>query len=330
MDRLSTCVIGIDLGGTYIKGAALDLKGKILSEGKIDTEVAQGQARVLTNITRLIADLWKKSRVQSLAGVGLGVPGALDFKEGRIIQSPNFPGWDDFPIRSEVEKAVGVPVIIENDASAAAMGEHWVGAAQNLDNFLLITLGTGVGGGLVLGGKLWSGETGKGGEVGHMKITPDGPRCGCGSTGCLEVYASSTALVRMAQEEWRRAHGNVPAPADWTTSSGLAGAAERQDPLAEAVFRKMAYYLGIGITNVVNLLDIHHFILSGGVSNAFHLFEQPLRQEAARRAFGMTPEEALKRIEIRRALLGESAGMIGAGHLVHLASKGKPKVGSPL
>ncbi|MCG3112368.1 MAG: ROK family protein [Candidatus Manganitrophus sp. SB1] len=325
MDRLSTCVIGIDLGGTYIKGAALDLTGQILSEGKIATEVAQGQERVLNNVAGLIADLCKMSGGRSLAGVGLGVPGALDFKEGRIIESPNFPGWDNFPIRSRVEKAVGVPVVIENDASAAAMGERWVGAAQNVDNFLLITLGTGVGGGLVLGGKLWPGETGKAGEVGHMKITPDGPPCGCGSTGCLEVYASSTALVRMAQEEWRRVEGSAAPPAAWITSSGLADAAEQHHPIAEAVFRKMSYYLGIGIANVANLLDIHHFILSGGVSNAFHLFEEPLRQEVARRAFGMTPEEALKRIIIRRALLGESAGMIGAGHLVHLAAKNNGK-----
>ena len=313
------------MGGTYIKGAALDPKGKILSEGRIETEVAQGRARVLGNMARLVADLHEMSGAKSLIGVGLGVPGALDFKEGRIIQSPNFPGWDDFPICSTIEKEVGVPVMIENDANAAAMGERWVGAAQDLDHFLLITLGTGVGGGLVLGGKLWYGETGKGGEVGHMKITPDGPRCGCGSTGCLEVYASSPALVRMAAEEWNREHKNADAvpPMRWTTSSDLADAAEQHDPIAEAVFEKMARYLGVGIANVANLLDLNHFIISGGVSNAFHLFERPLRQEVARRVFGMTPEEALRRIEIRRALLVESAGMIGAGHLALLASEGK-------
>lgn len=324
MNTVNTCVIGIDLGGTYIKGAALDPTGKILSEGKIETEVIQGQKRVLTNVTRLIHDLWKMSRVKSLCGVGLGVPGALDFKKGQIIESPNFPGWNDFPIQSAVQKAVDVPVIIENDANAAAMGERWVGAAQNLDNFLLITLGTGVGGGLVLGGKLWYGETGKGGEVGHMKITADGPRCGCGSTGCLEVYASSPALVRIAKEEWSRAHrtGAVP-PMQWKTSSDLAEAAQRHDPVAEAVFGKMAHYLGIGIANVANLLDLNHFIISGGVSNAFHLFEQPLQQEVARYIFGMPPEEALRRIKIRRSLLGESAGMMGAAYLVLLASEGK-------
>lgn len=323
MNHLSTCVIGIDMGGTYIKGVALDPKGKILSEGRIETEVAQGHARVLKNVARLATDLHEMSAAESLAGVGLGVPGAVDFKEGRIIQSPNFPGWDDFPIRSAIEKEVGVPVIIENDANAAAMGERWVGAAQNLDDFLLITLGTGVGGGLVLGGKLWYGETGKAGEVGHMKITPDGPRCGCGSTGCLEVYASSPALVRMAAEEWNREYNNAaPAPPmRWKTSSDLADAAEQHDPVAEAVFAKMGGCLGIGIANVANLLDLNHFIISGGVSNAFRLFEQPLRQEVARRVFGMTPEEALKRIEIRRALLGENAGMFGAGQLALLAAQ---------
>src|SRR5579884_318856 len=323
MDAISSCIIGIDLGGTYIKGTALDPKGTLLAEGKIETEVVQGQKRVIANVSRLIADLWKMSRAPSLIGVGLGVPGALDFKEGRIIKSPNFPGWDNFPVRLEVEKAVGVPVVIENDANAAAMGERWAGAAQNLDHFLLITLGTGVGGGLVLGGKLWYGETGKGGEVGHMKITADGPLCGCGSTGCLEVYASSPALIRMAGEEWNRAYINAAPtpPIPWKTSSDLAEAAERQEPIAEVVFGKLAHYLGIGIANVANLLDINHFIISGGVSNAFHLFEQPLRKEVARRAFGMTPEQALKRIEIRRALLGESAGRMGAAYLALLASQ---------
>ncbi|MBI3804910.1 MAG: ROK family protein [Nitrospirae bacterium] len=320
----STFVIGIDLGGTFIKGATLDANGTVIFEGRLGTEVVEGRKRVLQNLAQLIGDLRKMSPGRSLVGVGLGIPGAIDFKEGRIIQSPNFPGWDGFPIRSAVEETVGVPVIVENDANAAAVGEGWVGAARTLENFLLITLGTGVGGGLVLGGKLWYGESGKAGEIGHMQITPDGPPCGCGSRGCLEVYASWPALVRMAKEEWSRLRENGTvdsAPPPWKSAFEVAEAAGRHDPIAKAAFAEMAYYLGIGIANVSNLLDLNYFILSGGVSNALPLFETALRQEVARRAFGMTEAEALKRIEIRQALLGESAGMIGAAYLALQATQ---------
>jgi glucokinase len=309
---MSEYVIGIDLGGTFIKGAAFDPTGKILSEEKAPTEVALGKDGVVQNIVGLISRL-KQKNPGRLAGVGLGVPGALDFKEGRIIQSPNFPGWEDVPIRAWVEKEVGAPVILENDANAAAMGERWVGAARDLDHFLLITLGTGVGGGLVLNGRLWRGVYGKAGEIGHMKITEDGPRCGCGNRGCLEVYASSKALVRMAKEQWKNKRKKTPFP--FMTSDKLAKGAEEGNPIARRAFEEMAAYLSIGIVNIVNLLDIDRFIIAGGVSNAFYLFEPSLRQEVADRVFGMDTKEALKRIEIRRALCGENAGMIGAGYL---------------
>lgn len=323
---MSKCVVGIDLGGTFIKGAVFDLSGKVLAEGKLQTEVPAGQARVIQNIVALVTELRQRCRNEVLAGVGLGVPGALDFKDGRVIQSPNFPGWENVPIRSWVQKELGVPVVIENDANAAAMGEMWVGAARRLDHFLLITLGTGVGGGLVLNQKLWYGKSGKGGEVGHMRITLDGPPCGCGQQGCLEVYASSSALIRMAKEKWnevKKGGHAEPFPSGFETAQGLAECAERNDPMARAVFEKLAFYLGIGITNVANLLDIHHFILSGGVSNAFHLFQEPLRNEVASRVFGMDRETAYKIICIEKSLCGENAGMLGAGYLALLASEPK-------
>ena len=312
---MSDYVIGIDLGGTLIKGASFDRDGKILAEEKAPTEAAAGQKRVIQNLVQVVGRLKKKSGAGGPAGVGLGVPGALDLKEGRVIQSPNFPGWKDVPIRAWVEKEIGAPVVIENDANAAALGERWIGAARRLDHFLLITLGTGVGGGLVLQGKLWRGVYGKAAEVGHMKITDDGPRCGCGARGCLETYASSGALVRMAKERWRERKFKEKFPTELKTAEGVAGRAERGDPAAKHVFSRMAFYLGIGIANIVNLLDIDRFILSGGVSNGFHLFETPLRRQVASRVFGMAPEDALKKIEIRKAICGENAGMIGAGYL---------------
>lgn len=320
---MSKCVVGIDLGGTYIKGALFDTSGKILAEGKLETEVALGQERVIQNIISLVNRLRERCSSETLVGIGLGVPGALDFKNGRIVQSPNFPGWENVPIRAWIQKALAVPVILENDANAAAMGEMWAGAARQLDHFLLITLGTGVGGGLVLNRKLWYGENGKGGEVGHMRITPDGPPCGCGQHGCLEVYASWSALIRMAKEEWnevKKGHSE-PFPSRFETVQGLAAGAEKGDPLARTVFSKLAFYLGIGITNVANLLDINHFIISGGVSNAFHLFKEPLRMEVASRVFGMDRETAYKTICIDKALCGENAGMLGAGYLALLASE---------
>ncbi len=324
---MSKCVVGIDLGGTYIKGAVFDPSGKVLAEGKLETEVALGQDRVIQNIVTLVNRLKQRSGNDVLAGVGLGVPGALDFKNGRIIQSPNFPGWENVPIRAWVQKELAVSVVIENDANAAAMGEMWVGAARRVPHFLLITLGTGVGGGLVLNQKLWYGETGKGGEVGHMKISPEGPPCGCGQQGCLEVYASSSALIRMAKEKWnalKKGHAE-PFPSFFETAQGLAEGAERNDPVARAVFSELAFYLGIAITNVANLLDINHYIISGGVSNAFHLFQEPLRKEVASRVFGMDRETAYKTIRIEKALCGENAGILGAGYLALLASESDKK-----
>lgn len=322
---MSKCVVGIDLGGTYIKGAVFDPSGKLLDEGKLETGVALGQERVIQNIVTLVNRLKERCSSETLAGVGLGVPGALDFKNGRIVQSPNFPGWENVPIRAWIQKELAVPVVLENDANAAAMGERWVGAARQLDHFLLITLGTGVGGGLVLNRKLWYGENGKGGEVGHMRITPDGPPCGCGQQGCLEVYASWPALIRMAREKWSEVQkgGHAePFPSRFETVQGLAQEAERGDPVAQAVFSKLAFYLGIGITNVANLLDINHYIISGGVGSAFHLFHEPLRREVASRVFGMDRETAYKTIRIEKALCGENAGMLGAGYLALLASEG--------
>lgn len=322
------CVVGIDLGGTYIKGAAFDPQGKVLAEGKCETEVALGQERVIKNIVQLITRLTQGCAHYPPAGVGLGVPGALDFKEGRVIQSPNFPGWENVPIRAWIQQETALPVIIENDANAAAMGEKWVGAARPLDHFLLITLGTGVGGGLVLNQKLWYGQNGKGGEVGHMRITPGGPRCGCGEQGCLEVYASSSALIRMAKEGWmelNRGGKGKPFPPRFETAHGLAEGAERNDPIAKEAFSKLAHYLGIGIVNVANLLDINHFLISGGVGNAFHLFQEPLRREVASHVFGMESETAYKTIQIEKALCGENAGMIGAGYLALLASQSEER-----
>jgi|SRR5581483_1396692 len=316
------CVVGIDLGGTYIKGALFDLSGKLLTEGKIETEVARGEEQVIRNLAALVNRLKASHPNEILSGVGLGVPGALDFENGRVLQSPNFPGWENVPIRERAQKALKVPVVIENDANAAAMGEVWVGAARSLSHFLLITLGTGVGGGLVLNRKLWYGKAGKGGEVGHMRITPDGPLCGCGQRGCLEVYASSSALVRMAREKWSETQGNAgPFPPNFETAQGVAEAGEGGDPIALEAFSRLAFYLGIAIANVANLLDIHHYIISGGVSNAFPLFKEPLRQEVASRVFGMDRGTAVKTIRIERALCGENAGMLGAGYLALLASE---------
>src|SRR5581483_11396421 len=152
------CVAGIDLGGTYIQGALLDLSGNLLTEGKIETEVARGEEQAIRNLAALANRLKASPPNETLSGVGLGVPGALDFENGRVLHSPNFPGWKNVPIREWAQRALRVPVVIENDDNAAAMGEVWVGAARRLSHFLLITLGTGVGGGLVLNQKLWYGE----------------------------------------------------------------------------------------------------------------------------------------------------------------------------
>ena len=193
--------IGVDLGGTNLRIAAVDSDGKLLEKLTLGAEVSRGRDFVITEMCNAIQTLRTKYQGSGeLVGIGIGVPGFIDMAAGMVMESPNLPDWTSFPVRDEIEKRLATKVILENDANSAAMGEKWLGAAREYDHMAMYTLGTGVGGGLIFNGRLWHGMTGMAGELGHFNIYADGHPCGCGSRGCLEQYASATAVVRMARE----------------------------------------------------------------------------------------------------------------------------------
>src|SRR5579872_1863498 len=193
--------IGVDLGGTNLRVAAIDQTGKQLETITTGTEVKRGRDSVINEMCLAIQSLANKYLdSRKLVGIGIGVPGIIEMERGTIRQAPNLPGWGDYPVKHEIEQRLGTTVFLENDANAATLGEKWLGAARDVDAVALLTLGTGVGGGIVIDGRIHHGMSGMAGEIGHMTVYPDGVVCGCGSHGCLEQYASATAIKRMALE----------------------------------------------------------------------------------------------------------------------------------
>ena len=324
--------VGVDLGGTTIKSLAVDDTGRVVARASRPTEVHAGQAQVVRNLAAVVQELTAQlgpllssgalAGAEIVKAVGVGVPGVLEVERGLVIASPNFPGWEGFPLRERLEAAIGRPAVIENDANAAAVGEQWLGAAVGLKDFLFITIGTGVGGGVVLGGRLWRGPGGRAGEFGHVKVVAEGGElCGCGSRGCLERYANAAALERYALEELPKGGASAlralaldrPEAID---PAVIAQAARTGDAAAQAAYHRFAVYLGMGIAGVINLLDLRHFILGGGVSEAFDLFSPWLREEVAARIYGV----AINDIHILKARCGNEAGALGMVHLALAAS----------
>ncbi len=192
--------IGVDLGGTNLRIAAVDEQGTLLEKVTLGTKVSLGRDQVIDDMCDGIRRMSEKFQDSTLLGIGIGVPGFIDIQTGLLRESPNLPGWADYPVRAEIERRLKTIVILENDANVAALGEKWLGAGKDFPDMLMVTLGTGVGGGLVIDGAIWHGANGMAGEIGHTTVEPDGHPCGCGNRGCLEQYASATAIVRMARE----------------------------------------------------------------------------------------------------------------------------------
>lgn len=311
-------VLGIDLGGTNIRGAAVVAKGNILAMLNVPTGSSGGRERVVGNLSKVIKTLSRRfpSKEFDLLGVGIGAAGGILQKEGVISQSPNIAQLDGFKLREHLEKEHGFPSFLENDANCGALGERWVGAGRGVNDLGLITLGTGVGGGLILGGKLWQGIDGTAGEVGHITVNSEGPECMCGSRGCLEVYSSATAVVRRLREEVMRGEktqlvGRGDGRLEEITSRDIHQSALAGDRLSRRLFREMGKYLGIGIANLINLLNLEMVVLGGGVAEAWALFVPTLKKEVKWRAFRVPA----RRVKILRSRLGANAGFLGAASL---------------
>jgi len=308
-------VIGIDLGGTFIKAALVDSRGRILARMKRPTEAAMGRERVVDNVFSIVRDLKAISRsLGGISALGMGIPGVIDIRRGVISTSPNLPGWENIPIRKLLSRRIGMPLYLENDANAAALGEKWMGAGKDVQNFCFITLGTGVGGGLVLDGRIWHGADGMAGEVGHMTIDPHGPRCNCGNRGCLEMYASTKALQRMirqAQSSGKRSRFFGQIRDQEISGDVIHRAAKGGDRVSRDAFARMGSALGIGIASLVNLLNLEKVVVGGGLSASWKFFLPALREEVAARAFAAPA----RRARIVRATAGEDAGVLGAAYI---------------
>lgn len=309
--------IGVDLGGTNLRIAALDEQGKLLEKITRAARNPLGRDAVLDDMCGAIRELSEKfGNRLALAGVGIGVPGIVDLPNGLLRKSPNLPGWEDYPVKEEIENRIGTRVIVENDANAAALGEQWLGAARAVDDMAMITLGTGVGSAFIFGGKIWHGMNGMAGEVGHMTLEPDGPPCKCGNRGCLEEYASASAIVRMAREKMNARF----------SAEEVYHLAEQGNEAACRIFREVGRSLGVAIASLVNALNLPIYVLGGGVSAAWGAFSPAMFEELPRRSMvyaATAPgrvNEGTRTTVVTRAQLGGDAGLYGAARLPCLAT----------
>ena len=244
--------------------------------------------------------------------MSLVVPGTVNVDEGAVVKAPNLPCLDGFRLAAALTEQLHLPATLENDANAAAVGEMWQGAAVGCNTIICVTLGTGVGGGIILNGKLWRGVDGAAAEIGHMCVDPfGGVACTCGSRGCLEVFASATAIVRMTREASPRYPDSVLHGQEDRTAETIFEAGQKGDELALEIFRRMGVYLGIGLANLINILNPEMIVIGGGVVNGWDLFEKHMHQQVEERAFPLLAA----RVKIERAKCGDDAGLLGAARL---------------
>jgi len=306
-------VFAADLGGTNLRAATVDRCGTLVARVKQPTPHS---ARDAGEIVRAIAAAANECRKisekthQVIQGASVVVPGTVDISGETVIAAPNLSCLDNFRLADALRSELRLPVLLENDANAACVGEMWLGAARGFRNVLCVTLGTGVGGGLILNGELFRGTDGSAGEIGHTTVDPfSGVKCKCGNTGCLEVFASATAIVRMAHEQLSK-YPSTELKSGELTARSVYEAGMRGDELSLAVLKKMGTYLGIGLANLVNLLNPEIIVIGGGVAAGWQLFEKHMHQEVAARAFAVAA-----RVKIVRAECGDDAGILGAAHL---------------
>lgn len=310
-------VAGIDLGGTKLAAGVVDEQGRLVARLERPTPVAQGPGAVLQAMAEAVEELARQAGLapSELAAVGVGAPGPLDAARGVVVRAPNL-GWQDVDVAGPLSRRLGVPVFLENDANAAAVGEWHAGAGQGSRQFIYITVSTGIGGGIVLDGRLYTGAHGAAGEVGHMVVMPDdGPLCGCGQRGCLEALASGTAIARRARQRlqaqsnresllWELADGELE-----RVDARLVGeAARRGDRLACEVLDETWRYLGAGLVTLANLFDPEVIALGGGVSRLGEMMLRPLQEHLRRHAVA-GPATGTRLV---LAKLGPDAGVVGA------------------
>lgn len=307
-------IVGVDLGGSKINVILADPRGDIKAQDTTDTGAHEGPEAV---IKRIIESIKQVVSGADIRGIGIGAAGGCEASTGIITFSPNLPGWHNIPLRDIIQREFGLPTYLENDATLAALGEHYFGAGVGIDNLIYVTIGTGIGGGIIIGGQLYRGASGTAGEIGHMTIDVNGPRCNCGSIGCWETFASGTALAREAVKRIKAGAQTTIlsfADGDLNKVSGetVFMAAQEGDSLAVELISVTGYYLGVGLVNLVNIFNPQLILIGGGLAQMGSLLLDPAVKVVAEHAFRL-PAEAV-RIELAR--LGADAGAFGAVALV--------------
>ncbi len=312
-------IVGIDLGGTNIAAGAMPTDGtREIAMRMIPTLAEGGAGAVVDRIAALVEDVIAQTRAETGAersdflGVGIGSPGPLDRARGVVIVTPNL-GWRDFPLRDEVSSRVNLPATLDNDANCATLGEWWCGAAKGGRNVVGMTIGTGIGGGLILDGKLYHGSSDAAAEIGHTTIDSTGRRCKCGNYGCLEAYSSGPAIALRAREVLEGDEPSVMTSmvnddVSLITAQTVFEASKRGDAVALEVVRDTAHFLGVGVSNLINIFNPDIFVIAGGVTQAGDLLFDPLRAEVRRRAF----KPSVDACRIVAGALPLSAGVVGA------------------
>ncbi len=266
------------------------------------TQLSAGRDAVVSDIVASIVKLRATLGVERLAGIGIGIPGFIIMEKGLVTGSPNLPGFENFPIRDEIERLLQSPVLLENDANAAALGEKWMGAGRDVDDLVLLTLGTGIGGGIISNGRVLHGFIGMAGELGHMTVVPGGNPCACGNNGCLEKHASATAVSTMARMMGLGEH---------LTAKEVYELAIAGEQKARVVFDRMGAALGLALANLVNVFNFPLYLLSGGVLPAWDLFAPAMFAELKHRSVVFRTTDT----RVDRATLGNEAGLYGAAYL---------------
>jgi len=311
----SNHVITADLGGTKMVVALVSPEGEIIDRHRQPTMAQDGPETVIERLYSSIDFLLERNDTlpRQLEAMSLGIAGIIDTRNGIIDKAPNLPGWENLALKDKIYDRYTVPVHILNETDAAALGEHRYGAGKGLKNVALITLGTGIGGGLVLDGRLFVGSSGSAFEIGHMVIKDDGPECGCGKNGCLETLASGTAIGREARRRITEGEHSVlvdmvHGAIEEITAEKVHKATKRGDPLALRVLAGASHYLGLGIINLVSIINPEMIIIGGSVARIGNLLLDPVRQMVKDNTFALM----VKKLKIVRARLGEDAGLMGA------------------
>ena len=310
---MSKVIIGVDLGGTNVKAAIVTEDKHIIAKDSRPTQASDGPVAVMDLMAQCVQDLMRDNGLemsQALAA-GFGAPGPMNWQTGIVYSPPNLKGWKDVPLADEMYKRLQVPCYIDNDANVACYGEYWLGAGQGAESIVVFTLGTGVGGGIVVFGQLLRGIDGTAAELGHITVQRDGRLCGCGARGCLEAYASVTGMVRTAQEGWEKAETSLKQlckdDPGALTGKIIHQAAAGGDPYAQYVFRETATWLGLGAASMVNALNPERIVLCGGMIAAGDMLFDTVRETVMANAF----EVPAKRCQILPAGLGADSGVIG-------------------